>query len=343
MSQPNNRRRDPGGLSGGVVLLWVGIALVVVVVASVYAAVQIGHRIDGTGAEVPRDPFELFFGLLGGKVAWPAAGTWVLAGVAAVLVVIGVLVALALRSTRRRRSRVDSAAAYMGRGRDVEALSRKNAVATARRLGVSQSPGVPIGRTVGGGQMLYGSWEDLQIDVWGPRTGKTTSRAVPAILEAPGAVLVTSNKRDIVDATRDVRATAGPVWVFDPQGIALEEPSWWWNPLSYVTDEVRAARMAEHFAAGSRDPGARTDAYFDPAGQDLLAGLLLAAALDRRPITDVYTWLTRPTDETAVDILREHDFRLTADQVAGVVSAPEKQRGGIYGTAQQMAACLTNR
>lgn len=343
MSQPNNRRRDPGGLSGAVVLLWVGIALVVVVVASIYAAVQIGHRIDGTGAEVPRDPFELFFGLLGGKVAWPAAGTWVLAGVAAVLVAIGVLVALALRSTRRRRSRVDSAAAYMGRGRDVEALSRKNAVATARRLGVSQSPGVPIGRTVGGGQMLYGSWEDLQIDVWGPRTGKTTSRAVPAILEAPGAVLVTSNKRDIVDATRDVRATAGPVWVFDPQGIALEEPSWWWNPLSYVTDEVRAARMAEHFAAGSRDPGARTDAYFDPAGQDLLAGLLLAAALDRRPITDVYTWLTRPTDETAVDILRDHDFRLTADQVAGVVSAPEKQRGGIYGTAQQMAACLTNR
>ena len=343
MSQPNNRRRDPGGLSGAVVLLWVGIALVVVVVASIYAAVQIGHRIDGTGAEVPRDPFELFFGLLGGKVAWPAAGTWVLAGVAAVLVVIGVIVALALRSTRRRRSRVDSAAAYMGRGRDVEALSRKNAVATARRLGVSQSPGVPIGRTVGGGQMLYGSWEDLQIDISGPRTGKTTSRAVPAILEAPGAVLVTSNKRDIVDATRDVRATAGPVWVFDPQGIALEEPSWWWNPLSYVTDEVRAARMAEHFAAGSRDPGARTDAYFDPAGQDLLAGLLLAAALDRRPITDVYTWLTRPTDETAVDILREHDFRLTADQVAGVVSAPEKQRGGIYGTAQQMAACLTNR
>ena len=343
MSQPNNRRRDPGGLSGGVVLLWVGLAVVVLVVASIYAAVQIGHRVAGTSDALPRDPFEVFFGLIEGRVAWPPAGTWVLAGVATVLVAIGVLVAFALRSARRRGSRVDSAAAYMGRGRDVEALSRKHAVATATRLGVRQAPGVPIGRTVGGGQGLYGSWEDLHIDVWGPRTGKTTSRAIPAILEAPGAVLVTSNKRDIVDATRDVRATGGPVWVFDPQGIALEEPSWWWNPLSYVTDEVRAARIAEHFAAGSRDPGAKTDAFFDPAGQDLLAGLLLAAALDRRPITDVYTWLTRPTDETAVDILREHDFRLTADQVAGVVSAPEKQRGGIYGTAQQMAACLTNR
>ena len=154
---------------------------------------------------------------------------------------------------------------------------------------------------------------------------------------------MTSNKRDVVDATRDLRAKVGPVWVFDPQSITLEEASWWWNPLSYVTDELRAAKLAEHFAAGSRDPGAKTDAYFDPAGQDLLAGVLLAAALDRRPITDVYTWLTRPTNDEAVVILRDHGFALTADQVAGVISAPEKQRGGVFGTAQQMASCLTNR
>jgi hypothetical protein len=81
----------------------------------------------------------------------------------------------------------------------------------------------------------------------------------------------------------------------------LEEPAWWWNPLSYVTDEVKAARLADHFAAGSHGPDAKTDAYFDPAGQDLLAGLLLAT------------------------------------------NAPGKQRGGVYGTALQMASCLTNR
>jgi type IV secretory pathway TraG/TraD family ATPase VirD4 len=75
----------------------------------------------------------------------------------------------------------------------------------------------------------------------------------------------------------------------------------------------------------------------------VLAGLLVAGALDERPVTDVYTWLTRPTDASAVDILHTQGFALTADQVAGVVSAPEKQRGGIYGTAQKMASCLTNR
>jgi type IV secretory pathway TraG/TraD family ATPase VirD4 len=231
----------------------------------------------------------------------------------------------------------------MAKGRDLQALGLRGATATAERLGVTGSPGVPVGRTVLGRQMVYGSWEDMHIDVWGPRTGKTTSRAIPAILAAPGAVLVTSNKRDIVDATRDVRAADGPVWVFDPQAVALEEPTWWWNPLSYVTEEVRASRLADHFAAGSRGPDAKTDAYFDPAGQDLLAGLLLAAALDGRPITQVHTWLTRPADDTAVDILRAHGYAQTANAVGGVVNAPEKQRGGVYGTALQMASCLTNR
>lgn len=140
-----------------------------------------------------------------------------------------------------------------------------------------------------------------------------------------------------------MRALDGPVWVFDPQSVALEEPSWSWNPLSFVTDEVRAARLADHFASGSRGPEAKTDAYFDPAGQDLLAGLLLAAALDNRPITQVHTWLTRPTDDEAVDILEAHGFAHTSNAVAGVVNAPDKQRGGGYGTALQMASCLINR
>lgn len=340
----NNRRSDPGGLAGEVILVWVFIVVVVLGVGSVYAAMHLGHRFAATGTSVPTDPFKVFFGLLSGDLAWPGTIGWIIVGgLAAALLTITIVVAVLRRGRGGKRTRVDRAASYMGRGRDVESLSRKSVQASAKRFGIDSALGVPIGRTVGGGQLLYGSFEDMHIDIWGPRTGKTTSRAVPAILAAPGAVMVTSNKRDVVDATRDVRAAAGPVWVFDPQAIALEEPTWWWNPLSYVTDEVRAAKLAEHFATGSRDPGARTDAYFDPAGQDLLAGLLLAAALDGRAITQVYTWLTRPSDDTAVEILRAHGFTLTADQVAGVIDAPEKQRGGVFGTAQQMASCLTNR
>ena len=78
--------------------------------------------------------------------------------------------------------------------------------------------------------------------------------------------------------TRDLRAADGDVWVFDPQGVAGEKPTWWWNPLTYVTDSERAAEMANNFAAGSRDVGAKGDGHFDSAGKDLLAGLLLAWA-----------------------------------------------------------------
>lgn len=343
MSTTNNRRPQPGRVTGETIALFVVIGFVLVTLVTVYAAAKFGHQLAGL-EPIPADPWETLFGVLKGDVAWPMASTVIAVAVLAVLLILASLIGWAAARRSRRSTRVDHAARYMGRGRDVEPLTHKAATATAQRLGVQGSAGVPIGRTVGSSTSLFGSWEDMHIDIWGPRTGKTTSRAVPAILDAPGAVLVTSNKRDVLDATRDPRRAASPVWVFDPQSVAREEPTeWWWNPLSYVTDEVRAAKMAEHFASGSRDPGARTDAFFDPSAQDLLAGLLLAAALDDRPITDVYRWLTRPTDKEPVTILQNGGYELTADQVAGVVFAPEKQRGGVYGTAQQMASCLTNR
>ncbi|MBO0811661.1 MAG: type IV secretory system conjugative DNA transfer family protein [Microlunatus sp.] len=325
------------------ILLWTGIMLVAAALFLSNIAVRIGNLIEGNATPLPANPFELLFGLVGGQVTWPTTSTPV---IIVLSILVAALVILAGRLAHRLRNgttRVDKASTFLGRGQEVESLSQRTARRTAGRLGVAGSPGVMIGRTVRGDQPLYGSWEDMHVDISGPRSGKTTSRAIPAILDAPAAVLVTSNKRDVVDATRDVRAQRAPVWVFDPQSIANEDPVWWWDPLSYVTDEVKAARLAEHFAAGTREPGARTDAFFDPAGQDLLAGLLLAAALEHLPITQVYTWVTRPTDETPVDVLHTHGFRLTADQVAGVVTAPERQRGGIYGTAQQMATCLTNR
>lgn len=346
MSLRNNRRREPGGLSGEAIAVWVGVIVVLLAVGPAYVAVRAGTALSGTHKSVPGNPFAVFFGLLDHSVAWPGTtGTVLLAGCYVLLLALIVLGVWAWHRRRHAHTRVDHAAAYLGRGRDVAGQSRRHVAAAASRLGVDPStPGLPIGVTVAGGQPLLSSWEDERITIAGPRTGKTTSMVIPEILAAPGAVVATSNKRDVVDATRDVRAACGgDVWVFDPQAQVGEPPTWWWNPLSYVTDETQAKKLAQHFAAGSRDRSARVDAFFDPAGQDLLGGLLLAAALDRRPITEVYTWLTLPTERAAIDILQAGGYPLTAQNVAGVVEAPERQRGGVFGTARQMAACLTNR
>ncbi|MDN5763240.1 MAG: TraM recognition domain-containing protein [Microlunatus sp.] len=342
MTTTSNRRPDPGGMGTEAILLLIGVLIVVIGGGTLYAAVRLGHQIDGSAEGLPSDPYELIFGLFSGKVSWPAAGAWILAAAAVLVLALVLLFVLAWRKGRKKASRVDRAASVMGSGRDIEPLSRRNAAAAATRWSISAAAvGVPLGCTVRDGQPLVSSWEDMLLLIAGPRTMKTTSFAVPAILEAPGAVMVTSNKRDVADATREVRAERGPVWVFDPQQIVGEEPTWWWNPLSYVTDETKAANLAEHFAAGSREQGARTDPHFEENGQDLLAGALLAAALDGRPITDVYTWLTRPSDTTPAEIVRQHGYALIADQFEGMVLAPDKERGSIFSTARRMASCLT--
>lgn len=281
--------------------------------------------------------------LVKGDYAWPGGAANAVAAGEALLLGAAATAVYRIRLRMRNKPDVDGAARHLAQGEELGKLTMKGAAATAERLGVhSNVPGVFIGRSLRGRQPLYGSFEDMHIDIWGPRTGKTTRRAIPAILDAPGAVLVTSNKRDIVDATRGPREARGPVWVFDPQQVAQEPPAWWWDPLSYVTDIAKARKLADHFASGSRDADASTDAYFDPAGQDLLANLLLAAATAKSSITQIYTWLANPKDDTPERILRGAGQLMPADSLAGVITAPDKQRSGIYGVAQQMASCLIN-
>ncbi len=337
----SSRRSGPAvGLE--TVVLWTLLGAVGIVVGSVWAATQLAAYLTGTTTP-PGNPFELAVAVVTGRLSWSPAASVALAAIAAGLAGLGLLGEV-IRRRLRARPEVDRAARRLATGAALGALTGKAATATAARLGaVDAGPGLPIGRTIAGNQMLFSSWEDVSVDIWGPRTGKTTSRAIPAIMAAPGAVVVTSNKRDIVDATRGPREAVGDVWVFDPQQIIGEPAGWWWNPLSYVRDEVHARILADLFAAGSRDLQATTDAFFDSAGRDLLAGLLLAAAVADLPIVRVYEWLCRPGDDEPAELLVEAGLPLTAGAVSAAVLAPDRQRAGVYATAQQAVSFLTNR
>ncbi|MGW2669672.1 type IV secretory system conjugative DNA transfer family protein [Streptomyces sp. NPDC001272] len=322
------------------------IVLLVVGVLALLSAAWLAARLGAAFAdqpEPPGNPFSFGIALAKGDYSWPGGAASAIAAAEALLLAGLITAGYRIRQRLRAKPDVDRAAKHMADGTDLGKLTMKGAAATAERLGVkAQVPGVFIGRSVKGRQPLFGSFEDMHVDIWGPRTGKTTRRAMPAILAAPGAVLVTSNKRDIVDGTRGPRQARGQVWVFDPQQVAQEPPLWWWNPLSYVTDVAKARKLADHFASGSRDADASTDAFFDPAGQDLLANLLLAAATAKLAITQIYTWLSNPKDDTPERILRGAGHHMPADALGGVITAPDKQRSGIYGVAQQMASCLIN-
>jgi hypothetical protein len=112
---------------------------------------------------------------------------------------------------------------------------------------------------VSAGQTFIQSWEDLSFDMWGPRTGNDLPHVVPAILDAPGAVVLTSNKRDVVDGTRGVRVAAALVWVFDPQKIDQKEPDWWWTPLSDIIQCLKS-RNTLRWVAPTGSASVATDA-----------------------------------------------------------------------------------
>lgn len=338
MSAPN---RKGNGL-GDALEIWLAIGAAAVIGGGSWVSAQLGSWSAGIAAP-PAHPIDLIAGLVKGRVPWPVQST-VIAAVMAALLVLGAVLVLVIRAQDAgKRARVDKAARYLGRGKSLAAFSKKGAMATAERLGVKDTPGITVGRVVSTGQKFIQSWEDLSIDIWGPRTGKSTSRVMPAILDAPGAVVSTSNKRDVVDGTRSVRAGTAPVWVFDPQKIAQEEPDWWWNPLSYVTDEEKAYKLTQHFAVGSRTPGSKPDAYFDPKAEDILSSYFLAAALGELPITQVYLWVTEQVNRNPMEILKEHGYELQYKGLESTLKLADKQRDGIFGTAEKMVQCLKSR
>lgn len=342
MSAPN--RKGTSGTTGQVMLPFILVGIVVLIVGGGWVALQLGTRLAGQPAP-PAGLSALLEALVAGTVSWTVQATVV--AVALLVVLAGLAITIAVLVGRGRtggkKPRVDKAAQYMGKGKDIAAYSLKGATKKAKSLGVESNPGVFVGNVVATNGPFYQSWEDLSLDIWGPRVGKTASRVMPAILNAPGAVVSTSNKRDVVDGTRGVREAKARTWVFDPQKIAQEEPTWWWNPLSYVTDEDKAAKLTHHFAVASRGSGAKTDAYFEPKAEDLIASLFLAAALGNLPITDAYLWITSQECEDAAALLRDHDYDLQAAGLESTMLLADKQKDGIFGTAEKMVQCLKSR
>jgi type IV secretory pathway TraG/TraD family ATPase VirD4 len=316
----------------------IAVAVVIVVLALLWLAVHLGAAMDHVVA--PKNPVVLVVDLLRKKTRWPPAATIV---VVAELVVAGIVTTAVLSMLRRYHSRhemVDVVARRLPRNANaLRRYSDPDYAPVAQDVG----PGLLIGVDVVSGAVVRQSWEDVSAMIAGARTGKTTTQVAPAILAAPGAVYTCSNKRDVVDLTAQSRKKNGAtVWIFDPQGIAEGEATWWWDPLDMATNLADARNLAGLFAAASRPPGAQRDAYFDPEGEELLAILLLAARLGGEPLTTVYEWLSTGRNDRVVSRLAASGHELAASALLDVMNQPDKQRAGVFGTARKDVSFLAD-
>ncbi|MFD9484634.1 TraM recognition domain-containing protein [Streptomyces sp. NPDC059991] len=315
---------------------------------------QITAWATDSGSGAPYLPVQA---LLHPKQLWPGLGetsllfgTRVLPG--AVLLTLGITAAALYKRHKGtgggRKKRIDG----MAKHTDIEPLMAKAITSKARSLRPSlkdakhidaRDTGILLGNLQGTRYEVRMGYEDVAVAIMAPRSGKTTSLAIPSILNSPGPVLLTSNKAagDAFTATIDARAAVGRTWSMDPQQIAHAQREMWWNPLATAKTLDGAGRLAGHFLAASVDASQQGD-FWSKAGSNILSQLFLAAALDERPITDVMQWLAFPADRTPLDILRDHQFTAVASQLKGTVEGPPETRDGIYETARQYAAALLN-
>jgi len=207
------------------------------------------------------------------------------------------------------------------------------------RLGVGKVPRtgplwVPFDRTTG---------------VYGPQgSGKTLDLLTPALLDAPGAALVTLTKVEDLLLTIDHRSTGGrPVAVLDPFGLAPGMPELVWDPVAGCVDSMVAERRAKAFTAGtvkgavaqgSGDSAAR---FYAAEGAKVLQAYFHAAALTGRTIEDVLEWVANPrAAATPEEILRSHPHAAPFwhGLLHGALHGDDRTAGNTATTVQQAMA-----
>ena len=282
------------------------------------------------------------------ELLWPHVPTALVAVLSSVIATgMTAIVIVANRLLRRRRAFFGAARALAGLS-DIHRLTPAAVMSSAAALRSSlvkkatdaRQTGLFIGNLIHQRAPLRASWEDVLVAIMGPRTGKTTALAVPAVIDAPGAVIATGNKSDLWAATSSLRAQHGQVWLFDPQAITSQPQQWWWNPLAGVSGIADARKLADHFVQ-QMSSGKERD-FWALASHDLLACLFLAAAVHGGSLSDVYGWLNDSATPAPAVILRQHGFGEIAEAHEGRQNGAPETRDGIYENARTAAACLAD-
>ncbi|MDJ0336594.1 TraM recognition domain-containing protein [Salinibacterium sp. G-O1] len=266
----------------------------------------------------------------------------VLVGAAIVAVIAMVLVVVLRRG--RDRSPADGAAPKMGTGRDIAPLLPGTLRKRHNRMGIPpQFLGVTVGHTVAGRLPLRASYEDTVSVIAGPRRNKSASIVIPNILAAPGTLLATSVKPDILAETLTVRAAAGTVRLFDPQRLAgaYDDYSCWWNPLARITSVEDCDKLAAVFTAATYGTGADDDAFFSSTGRTLISRYLFAASVEKLYLPAVLQWLTDETDSTPARILEE-SYPHLADDVDAAQAVTQRTRSGVFAYAREALSFLAS-
>ncbi len=215
-----------------------------------------------------------------------------------------------------------------------------------RRLPLTEV-GVQLLRTspVRGVNSVWSPCDEVTLRVGGPRQGKSASLTCHA-LDAPGALLVTTSRTDLLEDTATHRAGRGRVLIFNPTGLGTNPEDDGhkamaavragelvrWSPLAGCTDFGTATRRAKDLVP---DSGASAEGErWDEQARGLLATLLHAAARSGGSMRTVLGWIS-PADVIA----RDEILDALADSPDARAMSSEIR--GLYGTNDRTLSSIT--
>ena len=276
---------------------------------------------------------------------------WILTAVAEIAVVSAVAV-VAIRA----RDVAMGARARNGlatRGHASEALGRRRLRATASVVRPDlRAPGWGevgwrLGRSGRTGPELWVPY-DRTTCVIGPQgSGKTLDLLVPALVDAPGAALVTLTKPEDLYLTLESRQAHGrPAAVLDPFDLAPGVPELVWDPIAGCENPMLAERRAKAFAAGtikgsslqSPDEAAR---FYAGECAKVLQAYFHAAALAECSLDELLEWVAAPQQHSRPEeILRTHPDAepLWDGLLRGAIHGDERTTANTATTVQQATA-----
>jgi type IV secretion system protein VirD4 len=174
---------------------------------------------------------------------------------------------------------------------------------TARHLGRWQEYATFLGWAQGWIRRwrVYAHLESLILMIAAPQEGKTQA-AAGQVIDAPGPVVATSIREDLIRATARLRAAKGRVHVWNPEDAGEFASTVAWNLVRGCQDVTTAVRRAGYMVEAVTARGLADEAFWNDQASMVLAGLLHAAALVGGDIWHVHAWAAGQ-DDTPLRIL----------------------------------------
>jgi type IV secretion system protein VirD4 len=134
-----------------------------------------------------------------------------------------------------------------------------------------------------------------------PRSGKSGALA-ENIANYPGPVVVTSTRGDLYKLTVEARASRGPVYVFNPQQLAIVPSTMRWDVLGGCDDPATAIRRAQPLSTIAAFKGEGED-FWAAATALWLQTMLHVAAVRRGTMDLVHYWALQKSPESFLQAL----------------------------------------